>query len=50
MHREWPFFHTLLWNLDMVLAESDLGIAARYIELVEDKALGRRVFKAIETE
>jgi phosphoenolpyruvate carboxylase len=50
MHREWPFFRTLLSNLDMVLAKSDLGIAARYVDLVEDPKLGKRIFKAIEAE
>ena len=29
---------------------SDLGIAARYVELVEDTRLGKRVFAAIEAE
>ena len=50
MCRQWPFFRTLLSNLDMVLAKTDLGIAARYVELVEDRRLGRRVFTAIEAE
>jgi phosphoenolpyruvate carboxylase len=50
MHKQWPFFRTLLSNLDMVLAKSDLGIAARYVELVEDKKLGRRIFGLIQAE
>jgi phosphoenolpyruvate carboxylase len=50
MHKQWPFFRTLLSNLDMVLAKSDLRIAARYVELVEDKKLGKRIFTAIRAE
>ncbi|MDO8418467.1 MAG: phosphoenolpyruvate carboxylase [Rubrivivax sp.] len=50
MHRQWPFFRTLLSNLDMVLAKSDLRIAARYVELVEDKAVARRIFGALRAE
>ncbi len=34
----------------MVLSKTDLGIAARYVELVEDKRLGRRIFALIEAE
>jgi phosphoenolpyruvate carboxylase len=50
MVKQWPFFRTLLSNLDMVLAKTDLGIAARYVELVPDARLGKRVFAAIEAE
>jgi phosphoenolpyruvate carboxylase len=50
MHKQWPFFRTLLSNLDMVLAKSDLRIAARYMELVEDKRLAKRVFALIKAE
>ncbi len=50
MHKQWPFFRTLLSNLDMVLAKSDLRIAARYVELVEDKRMARRIFAAIRAE
>ncbi|MBN8510025.1 MAG: phosphoenolpyruvate carboxylase [Burkholderiales bacterium] len=50
MHRQWPFFRTLLSNLDMVLAKSDLAIAERYAELVEDKRTARRIFGLIRAE
>ena len=50
MYREWPFFRTLLSNLDMVLAKTDLRIAARYLDLVEDRKLGKPIFAAIEAE
>jgi phosphoenolpyruvate carboxylase len=50
MHREWPFFQTLLSNMDMVLAKADFPIASRYAELVADTALRTRIFGRIETE
>lgn len=50
MVKQWPFFRTLLSNLDMVLAKTDLSIAQRYVELVEDKRLGKRIFAAIQAE
>ena len=37
MYREWPFFQTLLSNMDMVLAKSDIAIASRYAELVDGR-------------
>jgi phosphoenolpyruvate carboxylase len=50
MYRQWPFFSTLLSNMDMVLAKSDLALASRYSELVQDARLRKRVFGAIEQE
>ena len=50
MAKEWPFFTTLVSNLDMVIAKSDMAIAARYVDLVEDRKLGRRIFARIEAE
>ena len=50
MYRQWPFFRTLLSNMDMVLAKSDLALASRYSELVPDARLRKKVFAAIEQE
>ncbi|MGS0754417.1 phosphoenolpyruvate carboxylase [Roseateles sp. GG27B] len=50
MDKQWPFFRTLLSNLDMVLAKTDLGIAARYVDLVENKRLGKKICAAVQTE
>ncbi len=50
LYRRWPFFSTVLSNMAQVLAKSDLGLAARYSELVEDEALRHRVFDKIATE
>jgi phosphoenolpyruvate carboxylase len=50
MYRQWPFFRTLLSNMDMVLAKSDLALASRYSELVTDTRLRKRVLALIEAE
>ncbi len=47
MAARWPFFQATLANTEMVLAKSDMTIAARYAALVEDKILGKTVFVAI---
>ena len=50
MYRQWPFFRTLLSNMDMVLAKSDMQLASRYSELVGDARLRKKVFGNIEAE
>jgi phosphoenolpyruvate carboxylase len=50
MFREWPFFATLLSNMDMVLAKTDLAVASRYAELVGDRKLRNMIFKRILEE
>ncbi|MCM2340700.1 phosphoenolpyruvate carboxylase [Rhodoferax sp.] len=50
MQKQWPFFSSLLSNMDMVMAKSDLALASRYAELVDDKRLRKKIFGAIELE
>ena len=50
MYRDWPFFRTLLSNMDMVLSKSSLAVASRYAELVEDEELRERIFGRISAE
>jgi phosphoenolpyruvate carboxylase len=50
MHREWPYFRTVLSNMSMVLAKSDLGIARRYLTLAVDAAVAETVFGRLTAE
>ena len=50
MQRDWPFFKTLLSNMDMVIAKSDLALASRYAELVQDTKLRKKILADIEAE
>src|SRR5450830_70259 len=50
MLSDWPLFKTLISNMDMMLAKTDLTIAASYSALVEDEVLRKTVFERIKHE
>lgn len=50
MASQWPFFHNVIANMEMVLAKSDMAIAAEYSQLAADRALAARVFRHIKAE
>ncbi|CAN5842098.1 phosphoenolpyruvate carboxylase [soil metagenome] len=50
MFKEWSFFSTVLSNMEMVLAKSDIGIASRYAQLVKDEALRDSIFPRLQAE
>ncbi len=50
LHRRWPWLRTMLSNMGMVLAKTDLDLAARYAELVPDEQLRHRVFDQLTAE
>lgn len=37
MYKGWPFFHSLLSNVDMVLSKSNMSIAKQYADLCKDE-------------
>src|SRR5690606_20335998 len=50
MNRDWAFFNTLLSNMDMVLAKSDIALAERYSQLVKDEKLRNTIFPRLKAE
>jgi phosphoenolpyruvate carboxylase len=50
MFDEWPLFKTLIANVDMVLAKTDLVVANRYAQLVEDASIREGIFNSITKE
>jgi phosphoenolpyruvate carboxylase len=43
LYRRWPFFRTLVQNLEMTLAKSSMEIAAGYLELVDEQSLWQQI-------
>ncbi|MCT1515756.1 phosphoenolpyruvate carboxylase [Dietzia cercidiphylli] len=50
LYRDWPFLRTTLSNMAQVMAKADMGLAARYAELVPDAEVGRRIHGVISDE
>jgi phosphoenolpyruvate carboxylase len=50
MYQQWPFFKTVISNMDMVMAKIDIGIARRYAKLNPNQALGQAIWDEIENE
>ncbi|MFC4768925.1 phosphoenolpyruvate carboxylase [Effusibacillus consociatus] len=50
MYRKWPFFKTLIDNIQMALSKADMLIAVEYANLVGEKDLANRVFSRVLDE
>jgi phosphoenolpyruvate carboxylase len=50
MHRNWPFFRTLVDNAEVSLAKADLGISRQYAALVRCAGVRKKIFGLIEAE
>lgn len=49
-HRQWPFFATLVGNIEMTLLKADMGIAREYLRLCEDAVQAQEIFTLIREE
>jgi len=50
MHRDWPFFRSLLSNSQMALFKADMSIAETYAALCENQTQAASIFKTIQSE
>lgn len=50
MYQNWPFFRSTVNNLQLALMKADLMTAKEYVNLVEDKEIGDRIFGDISSE
>ncbi|WP_128895264.1 phosphoenolpyruvate carboxylase [Longirhabdus pacifica] len=50
MYEKWPFFRSLIDNLQMALAKADLHIAEEYSGLIRDNNIQQKIFAYIEAE
>ncbi|GGE02250.1 phosphoenolpyruvate carboxylase [Paenibacillus nasutitermitis] len=50
MYDQFPFFTSLIDNLQMALAKADLQIAAEYAEMISESTIRERIFTQIKEE
>ncbi|MFZ1731010.1 MAG: phosphoenolpyruvate carboxylase [Bacteroidota bacterium] len=49
-HRHWPFFNTLVGNIETTLLKADMIIAAEYVTLCDDPRRAKKLFSMITEE
>ncbi|MCH5584320.1 phosphoenolpyruvate carboxylase [Shimazuella sp. AN120528] len=50
MYKKWPFFSTLINNLQMALSKADMVIAKQYTSLAQDQKQARQIHQLIQNE
>ncbi len=48
MYQAWPFFRTIIDNVQVSLGKADMGIARQYATLVQNEAVRQQIFSQIE--
>jgi len=50
MYEKFPFFRSLIDNLQMALAKADMKIASQYASMIKDDTIRERIFTQVESE
>ena len=50
MYRKWPFFTSMLNNMDMVMGKVDFEIASGFVSLCHDKKVSKRIFDGFKED
>ena len=50
MYASWPFFKSIINNVESSLVKADMDIAALYAELVPDRKLAKKLYGSIQAE
>lgn len=50
MYQRWPFFQTLMQNIQMALAKADMSIARQYVQLSQHPDDAEQIYKQISKE
>lgn len=50
MYEKFPFFRSLIDNLQMALAKADMKIASQYASMIKDDTIRERIFSQVEAE
>ncbi|MDH5402395.1 MAG: phosphoenolpyruvate carboxylase [Candidatus Heimdallarchaeota archaeon] len=50
MYKEWPYFESIINNLQMVLLKGDMNIAEKYLKLVSYPDVGLELFNVMKAE
>lgn len=50
LHRDWPFFRSVMSNMAQVMAKAEISLARLYANLVDDKQIADRIYTLIAEE
>lgn len=50
MYAKFPFFRSLIDNVQMALAKADMKIASQYASMIKDDTIRERIFSLVESE